>query len=188
MKLTDSHLALLARASQRDDGALEPPAELTAEAANKIATPLLKAKLVEEVRARPSHPVWRRDEQEGPSALIITDAGLKVIRADVTKSAAGQGRQKPRQAGQPQATKQKKSKSKPAKAASQSGGSKQDRIVALLRRPQGATIAAVMKATGWQQHSVRGFLAGTVRKKLKLNLISEETKTGRVYRIKSGRR
>jgi hypothetical protein len=61
------------------------------------------------------------------------------------------------------------------------------RILAMLRTPAGATIAAIMTATEWQQHSVRGFLAGVVRKKLGLNLVSESTDKGRVYRIKDGK-
>ena len=64
---------------------------------------------------------------------------------------------------------------------------KRSRIVAMLRTPAGATIAAIMTATSWQQHSVRGFLAGIVRKKLGLNLVSEQTDKGRVYRIKDGK-
>jgi hypothetical protein len=61
--------------------------------------------------------------------------------------------------------------------------SKQSRVIVLLRSPKGATIGAMMTATGWQQHSVRGFLAGVVRKRLKLKLGSEVVDGTRVYRI-----
>jgi hypothetical protein len=64
---------------------------------------------------------------------------------------------------------------------------KHARILAMLRTPSGATIAALMTATEWQQHSVRGFLAGVVRKKLGLNLVSESTDKGRVYHIKDSK-
>jgi hypothetical protein len=65
-------------------------------------------------------------------------------------------------------------------------GTKHARIIAMLRTPAGATIAALVTATKWQQHSVRGFLAGVVCKRLGLNLVSEQTDKGRVYRIKDG--
>ena len=60
---------------------------------------------------------------------------------------------------------------------------KRARIIAMLRTAGGATIEAMTRATGWQQHSVRGFLAAVVRKKLGLNLVSTAAEGGRVYRI-----
>ena len=64
---------------------------------------------------------------------------------------------------------------------------KREKVLAMLRSNRGATIEAIVKATGWQQHSVRGFLTGVVRKRLKLDLTSEKPGKDRIYRIKAAR-
>lgn len=185
MKLTDTQLIVLSESAKRDDRVVAWPAKLKGVAAMKVVAPLLRAKLLEEIKAIGTTAPWRRDEREGFNyGLRLTKAGLKAIAADEeeggapSNSAEGRARSRLKAVADGTDTRQPR-----AKGTSVRANTKQARVLAMLRAKDGATMAAMMSETGWQAHSVRGFLSAVVKKKLGLDLATEGNGEGRTYRI-----
>ncbi len=192
-KLTDTQLVVLSAASQRDSRLVLPlPKTLRGGAARKSIESMIAKGLVEERDANVvrGDPIWRRNGDGHGLTLAITDTGLAALDGDTLPTEAGSGRQgrkadKPKEAAQ---LGRKESRGATVGIADRElavrDGTKQARLIAMLKRPKGATIIELAEALGWQAHTVRGALAGALKKRLGLAVTSDsDKKRGRVYRI-----
>ncbi|WP_374331998.1 DUF3489 domain-containing protein [Aestuariivirga sp.] len=174
-KLSDTQSVILSAAAQRTDRfALPLPKSLKGGAAHKVVNALIDKGLLKEVKAnrKLNDPVWRETDDGRLVTLVITDAGLAAIgiEPEEAKETASEAPAPP----QPTASKERKPRE----------GTKQQQMIDLLRRPKGATLAEIVEATGWQQHTIRGAMAGALKKKLGLTITSEKDDSrGRVYKL-----
>jgi Protein of unknown function (DUF3489) len=206
MKLTDTQLIVLTKAAQRSNMlALPLPPNLKGGAANKVVIPLMQKGLLEEIDAnvRAGETVWRETGSGHGVTLAITEAGLAAIGIEpegtkskgAPKTAAKKAPTKAAQAAKGAKKAKVATTAAPAKKPAPKApagapdwtpreGTKQATMISMLQRKNGATIAEIVEATGWQQHTVRGAFAGALKKKLGLTIVSEKVEgRGRVYLI-----
>jgi DNA-binding MarR family transcriptional regulator len=190
-KLSDTQLVILSAAARRQDGAVLPlPRSLKVNkaAATTVLKSLLKTGLVAEQPAAAEEAHWQETRDGGRTALAITEAGLQAIGVDADRKTS---RQSPPTKAPPKQrsrrAERKPSDSKPNGRTSLVAvrpGTKQALLIDLLKRKKGVTIEKIVAATGWQPHSVRGAISGTLKKRLGLMVTSERPGDGpRRYRI-----
>jgi len=174
-KLTETQTIILSAGAQRPDNiALPLPKGLHGAAAKKVVTMMIGRGWLEEVDAnlRRGEPLWRKTGDGHGTTLVVTDAGLLAIGIEpvVVKTVVAMG--------------EHAAKSAAPKPSIQRVGTKQAQVIAMLQRPEGATIAEIVAATAWQAHSARGVISGVLKKKLSLVVGStKEDGRGSVYRI-----
>ena len=169
-RLSDTQLVILSAAAQRDDRNVLPlPGSLRGGAAQKVIGALLKRGLIAETvadqrtKADPAlNRIWRNDEDGCAILLHITDAGLAAIGIEPEQPVTDPT----------------------PRARAPRTGTKQARLIEMLRTDGGATIDEIAAALSWRPHTVRGAMAGALKKKLGLTIASEKIEArGRVYRI-----
>ena len=181
-KLTDTQTIILSAAAQRPDNIAMPlPKGLHGAAAKKAVAAMISRGWLEEVEAdlRRKDPLWRETGDGHGTTLVATEAGLGAIGIEpvVAKTASA-----PR-AAKPDAAPTSEAPDAPNPVAVRAG-TKQAQIIALLQRPEGASIGEIVEATGWQAHSARGMISSALKKKLGLAITStKEQGRGTVHRI-----
>jgi len=193
---TYRYAVLLGAAAQRKDLCLVAPPTLKGATAQKVASKLISAGFVKEAKAKASDPIWRRDEESGASyALKLTAAGVKAIAVDDAAEPEGEESDalaNPDQAAIPSkldaedARPSEAMEPGPIRPSAPCGGSKLARVLALLERDHGATIAELIAATGWLANTTRAALTGLRKRGYGVAIDRSDDKRGSFYRIPAG--
>ena len=187
-QLSDSQLVVLSAACQRPDRCVFPiTARLKGNAASNVLKSLLNKGLIKEVRAKRDDTVWRHDGERGRITLVATNAAFAALGIDPrdefedTETDAAD-----RASTDLEAEPKQRPKARTKEPKGTRDGSKQAQLIAMLRRAKGATVDEIAEALSWQPHTVRGAIAGALKKKFGLDVTSEkDEKRGRIYQINS---
>ncbi|TFL19497.1 DUF3489 domain-containing protein [Jannaschia formosa] len=190
-KLSDTQLVILSAAAQREDRNVLPlPGSLRGGAAAKVVSALLSRALIAETTSDTQtkadaalNRIWRNDADGRAILLHITDAGLAAI--GVEPEGGDSELTGADEVPSTEASQHAPAETDPApKARTPRTGTKQAKLIEMLRAESGATIDEIVAATGWQPHTVRGAFAGALKKKLGLEVTSEKVEgRGRVYKL-----
>ncbi len=182
-KLTDTQTIILSRAATRPGNLAMPlPEGLHGAAAKMAVNRMITNGWLEEVDAdlRKGEPLWRETGDGHGTTLIATEAGLEAIGIEPMAASAVASARK----GKPKPEAEPAPKTEAPKPVAIRAGTKQAQIIALLQRPEGATIAEIVEVTGWQAHSARGLISGGLKKKLDLPVTAEKVEgRGTVYSL-----
>lgn len=169
VSLSDTQRQILTTACERRGGRVLPlTAGLKGGAVQIVLKSLLAKGLIAEVPAKHKDSVWRTSDEDAPLTLKVMHAAYAALGIAKPKSQSKAENFEPA----------------PKSAKTPRTGTKQALLIGLLQRPEGATVAEVVAATGWQPHTVRGAFAGALKKRLGLTITSDpEEGRGRVYRV-----
>jgi Protein of unknown function (DUF3489) len=188
-KLTDTQLIILSNAAARDDGIAVVPPKMNKTAASKVGASLVARKLMRELRSKPGMPVWRQDDEGRSITLMITRARRDAIGVDEGEKEATQASGSDRKSGSRSPSHRKGDDSKssastppPLNAISPRTGSKQALVTEMLSSNGGATLAALVKATGWLPHTTRAALTGLRKRGFSVER-SRDAGEASIYRI-----
>ena len=174
-KLTETQTIILSAGAQRPDNiALPLPKRLAGAAAKMAVTKMIEHGWLQEVDAnlRRGEPLWRETGDGHGTTLVVTELGLLAIGIEpvVVKPVV--------------AIREHAAKAAAPKPPTQRAGTKQAQIIAMLQRPEGATVAEMVEATSWQAHTVRGSISGALKKKLGLPIAAKKVAgRGTVYKL-----
>jgi len=173
-KITDTQSIILSRAATRPGNLAMPlPDGLAGAAAKTVIGKMIEHGWLEEVDAklRQSEPIWRETGDGHGTTLVATKAGLDAIGIEAMAPT-------PAPEAAPAAAEARATRIRP--------GTKQAEIIALIQRPEGASIAEIVEATGWLSHSARGLISGGLKKKLNLPITADKVAgRGTVYKLES---
>ena len=183
-KLSETQSLILTAGAQRPDNlALPLPKGLAGAAAKMAVGKMIDRVWLQEVEAnlRRGEPLWRETGDGHGTTLIATAAGLEAIGIEPVVASAVISARKAKPKPDPASASDVADSPKPITIRA---GTKQAQIIAMLQRPEGATIAEMVEATSWQSHTVRGSISGALKKKLGLPITAEKVEgRGTVYRV-----